>query len=382
MESFFIDGNKFNFEIDKTKRIIKNLRINSLPRKYEVSLIDESVEESINEIVAVSQNPILLIDSNIYKIYGSKIIKKNLLIYKFVAAESKKNITECINFTNFLEKNNITKSSTVIVVGGGIVQDVGAFSCSIYKRGIKWVYFPTTLLSMTDSCIGGKTALNYKNVKNLHALFSSPHKVILNTEFLSTLPRKDILSGLGESLKLSIIGGKESLKSFSSNIDKAIKMDRVALTRIILTSLLIKKSVVEKDEFENNERRSLNYGHSLGNAIEPMSGFYIPHGTAITIGLLIENKISVKAFGLSKDSAKLILDLAKKLIMPRFIKKLSNINLSEVNNYLINDKKAEGKILKIAVPTKIGHINFCKLNLNQTAIRIIKKSVESLLKEL
>jgi 3-dehydroquinate synthetase len=113
-----------------------------------------------------------------------------------------------------------------------------------------------------------------------------------------------------------------------------------------------------------------------------MSGFYIPHGTAITIGLLIENKISVKAFGLSKDSAKLILDLAKKLIMPRFIKKLSNINLSEVNNYLINDKKAEGKILKIAVPTKIGHINFCKLNLNQTAIRIIKKSVESLLKEL
>ena len=382
MQSFFIDGNKFNFEIDNTKKVIKKLKIHSSPKDYELSLIGESVEKSINKIISISQTPVLLIDSNIYKIYGSKIKKKNLLIYKFVAKENKKNINECIKFTTFLEKNNITKSSTVIVVGGGIVQDIGAFSCSIYKRGIKWIYFPTTLLSMTDSCIGGKTALNYKNIKNLYALFSSPHKVILNTEFLTTLPKKDVLSGLGESLKLSIIGGRKSLESFSINIDKAIQMDRSALTRIILTSLLIKKSVIEKDEFENNERRSLNYGHSLGNAIEPMSKFYIPHGTAITIGLLIENKISLKKFGLSKDSDKHILDLAKKLLLPRFIKKLSNINLSTINDYLINDKKAQGKILKIAVPTKIGYINFCKLNLSQTSTKIIDQSVQLLLKEL
>ena len=167
MQSFFIDGNKFNFEIDNTKKVIKKLKIHSSPKDYELSLIAESVEKSINKIISVSQTPVLLIDSNIYKIYGSNIKKKSILIYKFVAKENKKNINECIKFTTFLEKNNITKSSTVIVVGGGIVQDIGAFSCSIYKRGIKWIYFPTTLLSMTDSCIGGKTALNYKNIKNL-----------------------------------------------------------------------------------------------------------------------------------------------------------------------------------------------------------------------
>ena len=382
MESFFIDNKKFNFNIRQRSGLNNNLTISSSPRDYNLNIIHQPVASYMNKIIKRSGNTVLLIDSNIWKIYGSKILKKNLLIYKFIAKEDNKNITECIKFTNFLGKNNITKSSNIIVVGGGIVQDIAAFSCAIYKRGISWIYFPTTLLSMTDSCIGGKTALNHKNIKNLYALFSSPYQVVLNTKFLSTLSKKDILSGLGESLKLSIIGGRKSLEVFSSNVDNAINLDQKAISEIIYNSLLIKKSVIEKDEFENNERRSLNYGHSIGNAIEPMSKFYIPHGTAITLGLLIENKISLNSFGLSSKSDKLILNLAKKLIMPRYIKKLSEINLSLINNYLINDKKAQGKILKIAVPTKIGKINFCPLYLNQSCINTIKKSVKSLLVEL
>jgi len=382
MEQFYIDNKKFNFRIKRSKNFEKIIKINSSPRNYELEIIHKSIPASINKAIKTTEKPVLLIDSNIYKIYGSKILKRNVLIYKFNAKESNKNLIECIKFTNFLEKNNINKSSTVIVIGGGIVQDVGAFSCSIYKRGIKWIYFPTTLLSMTDSCIGGKTALNYRNIKNLYALFSSPHHVILNTQFLSTLSKKDILSGLGESLKLSIIGGDRSLKTFSSNIDKAIALDRESISKIIFNSILIKKSVIEKDEFEINERKSLNYGHSLGNAIEPMSQFYIPHGTAITLGLLVENKIAVTSFGLSKGSDRLILDLAKKLILPRFIKKMSELNFSSINKYLINDKKTKGKILKISVPTKIGRISFCKLTLNNTSIKTIKNSVKLLTNEL
>jgi len=382
MPNFFIDNKKFNYDFSTRANFAKNLDIHSSPWNYRLNVIHEPVSVSINKAISKAINPVLLIDSNIYKFYGSKISKKNALVYKFLAKENKKNIFECIKFTNFLEENKITKSSTIIVVGGGIVQDIGAFSCSIFKRGISWIYFPTTLLSMTDSCIGGKTALNYDNIKNLYALFSSPRQVILNTQFLSTLSRKDFMSGLGESLKLSVIGGMESLKIFSANIDKALNLDRKSITKIIYLSLLIKKSVIEKDEFESNERRSLNYGHSLGNAIEPMSKFYIPHGTAITLGLLIENRISVNCFGLDKASDKLILDLAKKLLMPRFIKKLSEINLSSINDYLINDKKTQGRMLKIAVPTEIGKINFCKLTLNKASVETIKKSVKSVLEEI
>ena len=161
------------------------------------------------------------------------------------ASENLKNVNQAIKFTDFLIKQNATKQNNVIVIGGGIIQDVAAFACAMFKRGIPWTLIPTTLLSITDSCIGAKTGLNYGSTKNIHALFSAPQKIIINLEFIKTLRSEDIISGIGESLKLSIIGGTKSLEIFNKNINAAVKNNsQKSLKKIIINSLYIKKRLL------------------------------------------------------------------------------------------------------------------------------------------
>ena len=149
-------------------------------------------------------------------------------------------------------------------MGGGIIQDLSGFACCIYKRGIPWIYYPTTLLGMTDSCVGGKVGVNFKKYKNLIALFSAPKQVIVNSSFLNSLKEEEIISGLGESLRLHITGGPYFLKQFDKNIDKYSK-NHGGISELIYNSLLVKKAVVEKDEYELDIRRAMNFGHSFGH---------------------------------------------------------------------------------------------------------------------
>ena len=197
------------------------------------------------------------------------------------AMEINKGIDKVLRVCEDLLVYGFDKGHTLIVIGGGIVQDIGAFTAKVYKRGINWVFVPTTLLSQCDSCIGGKTALNHLNYKNQLALFSAPNKVIIDTEFLNTLQPQDITSGYGEIVKLFLTGGSWYVDQF----------DEFTREEAIFHALSIKKAVVECDEFEDNERKSLNYGHSFGHVIESMTDYAIPHGTAVMLGIDIINKI-------------------------------------------------------------------------------------------
>ena len=381
MDNFYIEEKKFSYDLRLIRSSTKKLKIKASPDSYNVSISNATPYKMIKEMLKKVDNPVLLIDSKIYRLYFKNVNLQNTKIYKIVANEDNKNIDVSIKFTEFLSLKKITKSSTIIVVGGGIIQDIAAFSCAIYKRGIDWIYFPTTFLAMTDSCIGAKTALNYKKIKNFHALFSAPKSIIINTKFLDTLSLDEIASGLGESLKLSIIGGPKALTFFEKHIDKALDGDVQSRTKIILMSLLVKKAVIEKDEFEKYHRRSLNYGHSFGHAIEPIAKYKIPHGVAVVLGILVENIISTKKYGLSQLSQERIRHCAKKLINNKYINILKTLNLERINNYLINDKKTLGTVLKLAIPTRIGKIEFCDFKLNNNSKILIKSSVELIVTE-
>ncbi|MCX7119782.1 MAG: 3-dehydroquinate synthase, partial [Legionellales bacterium] len=193
---------------------------------------------------------------------------------------------------DFLHQHQITKGETLVVVGGGITQDISAFVAATYKRGINWVYFPTTLLAMSDSCIGGKAGVNYRGSKNQLALFSAPQSVMINTEFLRTLAAKDIQSGLGEILKLCITGGKHLVDFFQQSVEFGTAKQFDRFKPLIMNALAVKRAVIEVDEFEQNIRKGLNYGHTIGHVIEAMTDYAIPHGIAVVIGMMIVNQLS------------------------------------------------------------------------------------------
>lgn len=377
----------FNFSIDKTKfkvgkKVSNNFVIKSSLKNYRVVWDNDKISKSINPLFK-DKNNIFLIDRRVYKLYFKKMSLNKVFLMN--ASENLKNVNQAIKFTDFLIKQNATKQNNVIVIGGGIIQDVAAFACAMFKRGIPWTLIPTTLLSITDSCIGAKTGLNYGSTKNIHALFSAPQKIIINLEFIKTLRSEDIISGIGESLKLSIIGGTKSLEIFNKNINAAVKHNsQKSLKKIIINSLYIKKEVIEFDEFEFNHRRSLNYGHSVGHALEILSNYKIPHGISIIFGILMENEISYETYGMKRTDLELIKEIVRKIDVPiKFIKKLKDINYSGISNILTRDKKTIGKILKLAVPTKeLGNLEFCNQRINLNIEKKLEKISKKIIKEL
>ena len=223
----------------------------------------------------------------------------------------------------------------IVVVGGGLIQDVGAFVSSVYNRGTPWVYIPTTLLSMADSCIGSKSSLN-TTVKNKIGTFYSPTAVYIDTGFLKTLDGKNMKSGMGEILKLLTIGNA---------LDMYKKLD---IEQLIKLSLIIKKSVIEVDLYDKGIRRALNYGHTIGHAIEVLSGYTIPHGLAIVHGMLLMNKI----FGYNDA---LFERYCLELVGTRVPE---GVDFTKIKQIIQQDKKSSGDIVTCVVPKNNKHFCF------------------------
>jgi 3-dehydroquinate synthase len=182
-------------------------------------------------------------------------------------------MTTVLKLVDYLMDIGFTKKDTLHVVGGGITQDISSMCAALFKRGIDWIFTPTTLLSMCDSCIGSKMGINHNDSKNQLGTFYPPKQVIIDTTFLKTLSEEDIHSGTGEILKLYAL---DDLPWNIDNLEEALKK-----------CLEIKKKVIEEDELEKTIRPCLNYGHTFGHVFESMSNFKIPHGVAVLIGMYV-----------------------------------------------------------------------------------------------
>lgn len=354
--------NKLSFKIeDCSFSLPKNFSntdlftVQSSPQNYTIEWNDNNdIFQAINKILTENNRNILLIDKNLYKIYEQKIQIPHEKIFQIDAVEKNKTIYTVLDVIEFLEKQEFSKSETLVVVGGGITQDIGAFVGACYKRGINWVFFPTTLLAMCDSCIGGKTGINHNEAKNQLALFSAPSKIIINPHFLKTLTSQELYSGLGEILKLSIIGGPATFSLYSEH-QLPLTNDYSFYKKLILSALHVKKAIIEEDEFEKNIRKSLNYGHTLGHALEILSDYKIPHGQAVAAGIVIANKLACNRKMLNLTLHTEIKKSALSLIERSQIRHLPLLHLESL---LKKDKKTMGQSLTLVLIRDIGQTTF------------------------
>lgn len=348
--------------------------VRSVPRPYGLSFDGRpNPWEVINERLSENAKNLLLIDENIYKIYGKNIKIEKDKVFVARATEEFKTIEGVLKVVDFLQKNKLTKGEKLIVAGGGIIQDVGAFTGAVFKRGIFWVYVPTTLLSMCDSCIGGKTGINHGNAKNQLALFSAPAEVIINVNFLKTLDPSAINSGMGEILKLVITGGGSFLDAYSKNVTNGKVINFPVYRKLILAALAVKKAIVEEDEFELNHRRSLNYGHTMGHVVEVLSNYRIPHGQAVIIGVIIADRLSLNRNMISEKEVESIEKLSLELLSPEIRGIVRALKVEEMASLLQKDKKTLGNKIYFVLIRKPGDTIFVPIEINSSFVSEIEE---------
>jgi 3-dehydroquinate synthase len=323
------------------------IQINSSRKGYNVLYGNKTLSQLIRELY--DSGDYIFIDKNVYNLDKDAFESiKNIMV--FDAVEDNKNIESSLSLIDSLYAIKFNKKNKLLVIGGGITQDVGGFASAIYKRGINWIFIPTTILSMTDSCIGSKVSINRKS-KNMLGMFVAPNKIFISDYFLNSLKNDDIVSGIGEALKLSLIGGQKAYEYFLEQYSQKNYIN------IIKIAALIKKQLIEHDEFDENERRVLNYGHTIGHAIECTSNYFIPHGIAVLIGMYIKNVL----FYQDKhcDINKVIIEM----IDPKFFK--IDFDYDEFVQHMLSDKKNNGDSICFILLEELGTTKILFKNLDE-----------------
>lgn len=268
------------------------MEIESKFKNYEVIL--EKDIGFLNELTLM-ENAEFVIDENVYNLYRDKfnnIPLERLLLVE--ATETNKVIETALNICEKITEIPAKRNATLVSIGGGIIQDITGFVANITYRGINWIFVPTTLLAACDSCIGGKTSLNYKKFKNLLGTFFPPDEIHICSHMFQTLSERDFKSGLGEVVKFNIMAGMNELVSIENSIGDLLNRNPETIDEFVESSLLFKKMFIEKDEFDRGERIKLNFAHTFGHAIEVVTEYMIPHGTAVAMGMIMANSISKK----------------------------------------------------------------------------------------
>ena len=250
-----------------------------------------------------------------------------------------------------LIENRFTRNDVLLTIGGGILQDISGFVASTLYRGIKWVFFPTTLLAQADSCIGSKTSVNFGDSKNLIGSFYPPDMIHIDARFCHTLTDEYFNSGVGEIIKFHLLSDNKGYARLKEYLLSSDLCETSRLNKIILSTLAIKKSYFEGDEFDTGRRNLLNYGHCFGHALESASNFGVCHGEAVLVGMGFANLMSLKRGIMYKEKYDEFEAIFQKHY-PRF--DLSSVSADVLIEYLKRDKKRVGKDLTMILAEDIG----------------------------
>jgi len=253
------------------------------------------------------------------------------------------------------------RQSCVVALGGGVVGDLAGFAAATFLRGIAYVQVPTTLLAQVDSSVGGKTGVNHQEGKNLVGAFYQPRLVLIDVATLQSLPRREFIAGLAEVIKYGVIEDPALFKLLEEKIGKLTSLDRTLLTQVIATSCAIKAKVVEQDERENDYRAVLNFGHTVGHALEAATHYqkYL-HGEAVGIGMAQAATISVQQGFCDQRSLERIRKLIKKAGLPLEIPR--EVSMQNLIQGMEVDKKSAGGKIKFVICTGIGTTRFHALS--------------------
>jgi 3-dehydroquinate synthase len=345
--------------MEKTSRIRISL-LKLFNSSYDISIGKDIFSSIADEVASINPDKVAIItDSNVKKLYGEtllSIIKEkqiNVILLSFPSGEENKTRKTKEKIEDILIEKEFTRKSMIIALGGGIVGDVSGFIASTYMRGIQYLQVPTTLLAMVDSSIGGKTGVNTPGKKNVIGTFCQPKKVFIDIDTLKSLPREEIFNGVAEILKHGIILDRSLFNYVTANIEDVFSLNETVIEKCINQSLRIKKKVVQKDETEEKYRKILNFGHTIGHAIESASDYGISHGNAIAAGMIIETKIA-KELGMIKEKDTEV--IISGLIKAGFSDK-QPVEKGKIIKNTHHDKKNYGDKVRYVLPRNIGNMD-------------------------
>lgn len=295
-----------------------------------------------------------IVDANVMKLHE---IPNDIPLVSLAISEENKDLGGIAEIIKIFQDQGVKRSSKVVFIGGGVMQDLGTLAASIYMRGISWTFCPTTLQAMIDSCIGGKSSINFNATKNVLGNYYPPSDIQICTNFLSTLSTDQIVSGLIEGVKIAIAG--DCLESFVEVLKRyqisGFKSES-EVTKLIMLSLQSKSLIVQEDEFDLGARKLLNYGHTFGHGIESISNFKIDHGAAVGLGVIAANYLS-RELGLVNKVRNLsettIIDLLA-LLGGDLRFKLDSLDLTGIHHFLRGDKKSTDHGYTFVLPSNFG----------------------------
>ena len=322
------------------------MKIESRIHDYEVVMLNNVFENKEEALSDLEYNRLFyFVDRNVYQIYSERItdfIGDDCCLV-IEASERHKEFKMLHHYYEWLIKHGFRRNDLLVVIGGGVLQDIGGFVASTLYRGVNWLFIPTTLLAQADSCIGSKTSINYGTTKNVLGTFYPPHKIVIDSWFLDTLSEPYIQSGMGEIVKCHLMAHDSD---FAHIRDGDLMMEQ-----LITRSLIIKHSYFYADEFDHGLRNLLNYGHCFGHALESASEFKIPHGVAVVVGMRVANIISKNRRYLSQQAYDVMDE-----VLVRYCKgvDLSRVSNDAVVEYMRHDKKNVGALLSVVLTRGIG----------------------------
>ena len=323
------------------------INIKSSLYDYTVDFTDDFSEN----LKSFSETTAYVIDENVYNLYKDRFAAIDMKkVYLMEAVEHKKNMDTVMDIISFFQGLGLRKNWKVVCFGGGITQDVTTIASNLYLRNVDWYFFPTTLLSMCDSCIGGKCGINFAHAKNQIGVFYPPKKIFIDVRFIDTLSHGDYLNGWGELLKFALTSDPKFYDEVKEE-KTLIPCERIAY--YIHKGLFVKKQVIEEDEFESDLRRVLNYGHTFGHALEAYTDNRIPHGQGVIWGIDVVNYIAWKEGLICEEYYLDIKNLIKRGFLTTEVMVEEPVKLFDI---IKTDKKVKGNTMSFAMLNAPSHL--------------------------
>jgi 3-dehydroquinate synthase len=341
---------------------MKELTVGLAERSYPIIIRQGLLDEIGNEL---HRNPFakrygIIADDQVAALFGERLLaslKNNGIeaeIITFAHGEESKNLATVAELSSKLARLGFDRKDGLLALGGGVTGDITGFVAACYMRSIPFAQIPTTMLAQVDSSVGGKTGVDIPEGKNMVGAFCQPKAVYIDSKVLQQLPESELLSGLAEVIKYGVIYDRDFFQFLERNLKNILALDLQVLEDVIAWCCKIKTAIVEADEKESDFRRILNYGHTIGHAVEAASGYKLAHGLAVAMGMVAVSELAV---------LKGILDSREKERIERLIHDFGlpvsippEYDRARIQEYLLADKKAIGGKLFFVFPTKIGKV--------------------------
>jgi len=324
----------------------------------EIQTSFQGLADSLQELQMLGKRLCIVTDFNVDALYGAEVQSlletagcTTVCRFVFPAGEENKTLDVITDLYEFLIQHQFDRSDALIALGGGVTGDMTGYAAATYLRGIRFVQVPTSLLSMVDSSIGGKTGVDFKGYKNMVGAFYMPSLVYVNISVLNSLDKRQRASGMGEIIKHSLIRDKKYYEWLNGYSTAVLELQQDAMTDMIYRSQEIKKQVVENDPKEKGERAHLNFGHTIGHAIEKALDFSLLHGECVALGMVAASYISFLRENITKDELLAIEKLNASYGLPVRFKDLDNETI--IDN-CFHDKKKEGSVIRFVLLNAVG----------------------------